>query len=88
MRVAVRHLVFAKQCADFGEFRCDLRVDGRHLFAAKKLEIVSIAAVVINRVVDLQTIAQAGQVVIVTVAGCCMDTAGARLEGNVIAEDQ
>ena len=85
--VAVRKLVFAEQRANFCQLGADLRIDGRNFLPAKELKVLTVTTVVVNRVVDFESVTQAGQVVIMTMPGGGVYASGSCFEGDVVAED-
>ena len=79
-------LALVEQGADLFEFFVDRRVGRRQLQAAEQLQVFAVATVVVDRIVDFQPVFEPDDVVILTVAGGGVHTAGARFEGDVVAE--
>ena len=88
MRVTVGNGVLSKQRTNFLEFGRDLGVNCRDFLSAKKRKVVTVAAIIIYGVEDLQTIAQSGQVIIMTMPWSSMDTSSPRFQCHIVAKHQ
>ncbi len=84
VRIAVTDLAELEESADRIEFLGNQSMRFIDLDPGKDLDIRTIATIVINRVVDLQAVAQAGEVVIMAMARGGVDTAGAGFEGDML----
>ncbi len=86
MRVAVLEFLGVHQRAALAQHVDDVIVRGEHVLAGEQLGIRQEAAVVADRVVDLEAVLDAGVEVVLAVAGRGVHRAGAGIEGDVIAE--
>ncbi len=80
-------LADAQEHAGLGELLNNALVGVEHRLAGKELDIFQEAAPVVHRVVDVETIAEADLIVVLTVAGRRVHAAGARLQGDMFAEE-
>jgi len=87
VRVGVGDICGTDQRPCLGQFLDHVRVGGKDELPAEELEILDILAVVIHRVVNLQPLFQRQLVVFVTMSGGGMDAAGARLQSDMLAEE-
>ena len=76
-----------EQCIVFLEHFDDVIISLKHMFTGKNFSTGKKAAIVANRIINLEVVFAAENEVILTVPGRGVNCPSTRLEGNVLADD-
>jgi hypothetical protein len=87
MRIRVHHPLLFKERSDLSQLSVHGIIGIKNKLSRKEKDILGKTAIVIDRTVDFQAILHSTLIVLLTVAGCGVDTSGSGIQGHIGSED-